>query len=682
MKTLKYERENYEDILQLTETEQDAIDAYQSASFASINELLIADNGEYVLANKNGKGMTVFGLHNELIADKRVELIRQGLAHDDIEKEITNFEKEKIEHEKAHVGRLLDVISNIYIAAEKESVMTEKNAKYYSTGFTYNRGTSQREIDSYTVGGDISNPISTTTEEYRSSSHFLMFANEEQNRGNAACLSVNVSSDVPRISMNNFNGEKEVLVAPFTTIEQIRERGQSDFFGGKIKSYDISLKPVKLELLPEEESTRLREEIISETEEISEYMSSIYRWDGEIKRLEQKAESYYNKQKYPGIDDEEYNYYEEKIKSIKNRVDICKKEMSANFTKVKKWKSKIITYTKSETRRKELEFEAQIQAREEKIQKQIEEEAKRKEEIQKRNEKLKDIRNSLEKENIRVPGYGSFESILDIDERIKKGLKNISYFSNDTEIAKFKNNIFNLKNTLTKVMFKEKEIAEEDLVILENIAKEAGDGTLGKEIQDLSRFDQNYLKQRVFDSFKSIVEEKETSSLKQELDTLNEKDKKKGIARIFQGPSKAEKKRMAELNEFFDNYHRNNEKGDRVYSVRNIVAEMEIFVEDYSAKPEYLETITQVNELKEILDSTFSYSRDDLERIKNERRANISGTDLKVERILRLDKEEKDAPQITAKPKCPGIEKIKQIELRMRNKNKNRERNQNYDHEN
>ncbi len=278
-------------------------------------------------------------------------------------------------------------------------------------------------------------------------------------------------------------------------------------------------------------------------------------------------------------------------------------------------------------------------------------------------ERKSKVKTMFDYKNIKVFGEAeTFADVLELSAKIKEQTKRIDAYYG----IYFESHVNRYKATLDTSLkaIQNCNINNEEMRNLLRLGTSAERGGFSDEIQALSKIDQNYLKQRVFESFKNVATAEDKKSLEQELAVLNEKDNKKGIAKIFGGLTKEEKTRKQSLENFLYTYRPNEEKGDKIYSARNIVAEMEMFIEDNENNAKYQKAIERTNELKQILNEVFAYSREDVERIKLERR-NMPADDKKMARMLRLEQEKENCKNVNTNVKCPQITSLEEVANRL-----------------
>ena len=149
---------------------------------------------------------------------------------------------------------------------------------------------------------------------------------------------------------------------------------------------------------------------------------------------------------------------------------------------------------------------------------------------------------------------------------------------------------------------------------------------IATEVDNVVRTDENLLKKLVFERFCVTAINAETGSLRKEADGIRAQEAKRGVARLVAGPSKQAVQRRRNIDEFLAvtsvSPARPGYRGVK-YSYNDIVADMEIFMEDYEKNPDYARAVAEVQELKDVLSSYFgTRDRMYLDELKeNKRRA-------------------------------------------------------------
>lgn len=235
MKKLKYSRENYGDILTLTEKEIEALEAYKGIGYKLINSLLSNDGGAYETIQARRLDVPLFSNSDEI---------------------------------KSAIQRIVDM----YLA------MVKYNSSEFNIGrgARYFRGTSVSEMSTIRSGTNINKMISATTDGDLERGAAVNFALDSKD---SAVVAIDVDKDVLTIDMSAIEldsaGEEEVIISPFTRVNSVERVGRRKLKEREFDLYKMSMEPLELTQLSDEEIRRLEEEVEAETPEMANFIRMV-----------------------------------------------------------------------------------------------------------------------------------------------------------------------------------------------------------------------------------------------------------------------------------------------------------------------------------------------------------------------------------------------------------------------
>ena len=399
---------------------------------------------------------------------------------------------------------------------------------------------------------------------------------------------------------------------------------------------------------------------------------------------------------------------------------------------VRGWKVDIARLCKSDCRTVELQLEEQIKAVEmqkeaEKVAKEAAEEAKRKialeqaEQVKQEHdvepsiefttevqEKVSPVQNDLEtqRKRERVEYLGqvlearfepqhmtfnqnarlSFDTVARQCERLAIDIQNISGTRYSSRIVDYKIAMRNAKNSVNKaVEFGQSDDGRDSVAaLLEQVgASSVGitDGRVANEVLTIRTMEENLLKKVVFEKFCNVAINAEVASLSAEAKGIRAADSKKGLSRLFGGPSKKDIERCEQIESIVEAATQKVNKPfmQKTYSYREIMADMEFFKEQHRDDKRYFGAIAEVERLQGTLNTHFSVTNassilDRKEQKMQEQAA--SGMDPRVHRIRHLKNEMEQNGIIYRAIPNAGLSDLQKVSRYMNDRTREIERNQ------
>lgn len=389
-------------ILEITEEEKEALEAYKSMGYRDINFFL----SSY--------------LENDIAYANLYE------NKEDLQKNI-----------KKDLEANFDNVKKIY------SLMIKNAQKRDITNQKILRGTSEEEIQNMVTEKQITKFLSTTTNR----DTMMNFGFDAKN---PAFLEIQTNGKIPFVKVKDVLGyetaqEDEIIFSPFVHIKSMQENGVYRTTNMKnenieINKYKATIEKQDLSQVDVEEKQNIKMQIESQISEISNELYEVAQNRGKyldlqakqetveinIARIETKLDKTENE-----LDDLEW-YYEENEKIKQEKESIQLKE-SAFYEKIKKWKQGIIEYTKIECREVEKDIQEQLQQKE----------------IQASKNKTQYLLNNLDKD------FSDVRNKVNIIEEKDRKYKKISeLLGTNYEITNLKctnEQLENLKNSLEKL---------------------------------------------------------------------------------------------------------------------------------------------------------------------------------------------------------------------------------------
>lgn len=407
--------------------------------------------------------------------------------------------------------------------------------------------------------------------------------------------------------------------------------------------------------------------------------------DDKKERTEKKARSVY----------EDIDYLNEEIAKKEDELKKHAESIEAIKPEIRSWKADIARLCKSDCRTVELQLEEQIKAVEmqkeaEKVAKEAAEEEKRKialeQSMQTKQEaetepstavlgeeqiEMDSAKNDLEeqrkKERIEYLGQVldarfepqhmtfkqndrlSFDTVARRCERLAADIQNLSGTRYSSRIVDYKVAMRNAMNSVDRaVVLSEDDTRRDAVADLLNQVGASGigitDERLPNEILTIQATEENLLKKLVFERFCNIAIGAEVASLREEAKAIREADSRKGLARLFSGPSKKDLERCEKIEAIVGSATKNVDKPfmQKTYSYREIMADMEFFKEQHNDDERYFGAIAEVERLQGTLNTHFSVTNWEgiIDRKKQRTQEQVaSGIDPRVHRISRLRNE-------------------------------------------
>ncbi len=312
--------------LQISEKEAKSIDAYRGLGYKLINSILEP------------------GLKNETEINSKLDFIP---------------------YDESSIKDAIDTIINSYSAMVKNSHIHNSN------GMQLYRGTTEEEISRVNKFKEIGRFLSTTKSKEMAEGYFSV------NWDNPAVIYINLNDNVPFIDMSDVvedygdNWEKEILLAPFTKVDGLKEISK---YNGK-NYYTLSISKQDLPEIDEKQRKLIYKEILEDSNKMGNKLKEYFTIEKTISDLYFKKEMLTKNLSGSGIDKEDRKYMSEELKDINKKIDDIYASSKEYEQEISEWKSKIISYCKAEC--KELEKNIENNAKEEQTQLKITQEKER-----------------------------------------------------------------------------------------------------------------------------------------------------------------------------------------------------------------------------------------------------------------------------------------------------------------
>lgn len=356
--------------IQIDEKEVECIDAYRGNSYKLINSLL-----------------------------------EPGLAN---ESEI-NSKLEFLPYDKESIKSALNVIINSY------SGMFKNSLKRNNDGMSLYRGTTQEEISRVQNSKNIGRFMSTTRSKDMAEGFFSV------NFENPAVIYVNVKGNIPYVEMSEViedygdNWEKEVLLAPFTKVEELREVSK---YNGK-NYYNLSISKQELPEIEEKDRKTLYNEILDNSDVMGSKLKEYFNIQKDLENLEFQRENISRRMSGTGLSRDDRIDISERLQDIYKKYENLLESRKQYETEISDWKSKIVSYCKAECREKEISIEKDAKQEQEAYSKA--EEEKR---LYKANSILSDVKTDC---------ISQIENAINLSRSMQTTLDSISYSQNQYE---------------------------------------------------------------------------------------------------------------------------------------------------------------------------------------------------------------------------------------------------------
>lgn len=240
----------------------------------------------------------------------------------------------------------------------------------------------------------------------------------------------------------------------------------------------------------------------------------------------------------------------------------------------------------------------------------------------------------------------SFDSVSRRCKRIAADIQSVSGNRYSSQICEYENAMRNARDSIGRVANIGVRNIESDgaLVALQQIAHSnigITDPRLSGEVLNIQGVEENLLKKVVFEKFCKIAIGAETASLTAEATSIRTADSKRGLSRLFGGPSKQDLERCEQIERIVENATHQADKpfAGKTYSYREIMSDMMAFTEQHREDAEYGRAIQEVENLQNVLNSHFGVRNPNVIRELKEqkvREQQASGMDPRVYRINQL----------------------------------------------
>ena len=359
----------------LTDEDLELLRLYQKFSYKSINSLLNPDSQKDI--------------------NKAIE------EDEDFQDNATNYSK-------VNVIKNIETVKNIY------ALMNKMYDSLSEGDWSFVRGTNIEEVNLIKNEMYINKVIAATNE---------MGVAERDASENSIPVILNIfgKKDIPYVDVHGvLEGKfdkKEILISPFTKVDRIEAAEDRELETGKIaRVYNLYLKKRRFKKLEEEEKQALYNEIISDSDSISQRIKQCIEIENDnqknyedIRRLENllvTSEEALEEKEAKGTP-KEVAEEQANVDRINKQLDGLKEEASNLFDERKEngefiasWKQKVATYLMAECHEIDTEAKAKNEVKkemEEEKQEKLKEEIRQKEEDIK-NQSLEDIISSVRKE--------------------------------------------------------------------------------------------------------------------------------------------------------------------------------------------------------------------------------------------------------------------------------------------
>ena len=431
-------------------------------------------------------------------------------------------------------------------------------------------------------------------------------------------------------------------------------------------------------------------EMIAILEEASEYFGDHLRVSGygDAEKLEQTMER--TKRKLNEID-EELQFIDEDERKNKNEIKRINESVEAILPEISQWKSDVIRICKSDCREVEIDFENRIKEIEtaKKKETEVKQETKapevpeiqdinlskdsvtfnnvpiQEEMISTKDADLKNIemtanalKNRFNPRNVRIASgtQGDLELVARRNMRIAAEIQNITGTRYSSRISDYQTVLGRTYHSIERLadIAKNGEHSAEVLETLrtaDSIDPYAYEGEMEKEILAIQNADENLLKKVVFERFCKVAIGAEIASLSAEARGIRDAASQRGFAKLFRGVSKQEMIRCEQIEAFVENVSHPQRKPfmGKKYSYRDIMADMDLFIEERGNNPEYARAIAEVQKLQGVLNTHYRANPQDIYAKKEQKKQQAlkSGTDSRSFRITTLMNQMEDNGLIT-----------------------------------
>lgn len=568
--------------LQISEKEAKSIDTYRGLGYKLINSILEP------------------GLKNETEINSKLEFIP---------------------YDEYNVKEAIDIIISSY------SAMVKNSYKCNSNGMQLYRGTTQEEISRVSISKDIGRFLSTTKSKEMAEGYFSV------NWDNPAVIYINLNENIPFIDMSDTienygdNWEKEILLAPFTKVDGLKETSK---YNGK-NYYTLSIIKQDLPEIDEKERKLVYKEILEDSNKMGNKLKEYFATEKTIDDLNFKREMLTKNLSGSGIDKEDRKYMSQELNAINKKIEDVYAGSKESEKEISEWKSKIISYCKAEC--KELEKNIENDAKHEQTEFKVTQE---KERLTRANNMLLGIKDNC---------IMHVQETINMSNSMQHKLEHISYDQDEYEslanrfglkynkwckFEKDKIAIEKLSSKLTEIKQKieEYDVSIQDVDSEYPSKKSKLDKLLSTnmEIHDLLNNVQNrslnVAKQIELNSFKKsimnkFVELKATADIKKLNSNEQNLNNKRGIIKVIDkitGQNKVDEVKKEQINKqkqavqsTLNNIKSDNEISTTTrYSIHEIISKLDKYIEDNTDNAKLKEDLQEMISLRENIGQVFN----------------------------------------------------------------------------
>ena len=262
-------------------------------------------------------------------------------------------EEIKVNYDKVNIVNLINIIKKVY-----ESILKS----YYSRGIKEDWSFSKKvqivEIEKMKNEPYIDNFLTVDTE-----AHY----NEDLVGINHTIVKIKGNKDIPYIKLSEIiDGSKEILIAPFTIVKEVKANNEIKDEDKKICTYEVSLDRQELQEMSDDDKIALYNYILSNSDLINVTLSNTVTLEKEnisnyesIRELEKKVSDLENsinqKEQENDYPESEKNADNLDLKELNDRLEILKNRSTDIFNNIKsnnkfitEWKKNIIVYLMAE----------------------------------------------------------------------------------------------------------------------------------------------------------------------------------------------------------------------------------------------------------------------------------------------------------------------------------------------
>jgi hypothetical protein len=567
--------------LQISEKEAKSIDAYRGLGYKLVNSILEP------------------GLKNETEINSKLDFIP---------------------YDESSIKDAIDTIINSY------SAMVKNSHKYNSNGMQLYRGTTEEEISRVNTSKEIGRFLSTTKSKEMAEGYFSV------NWDSPAVIYINLHGNVPFIDMSDVvedygdNWEKEILLAPFTKVDGLKEISK---YNGK-NYYTLSISKQDLPEIDEKQRKLIYKEILEDSNKMGNKLKEYFTIEKTISDLYFKKEMLTKNLSGSGIDKEDRKYMSEELNDINKKIDDVYASSKEYEQEISEWKSKIISYCKAEC--KELEKNIENDAKKEQTQLKVTQE---KERLTRANNMLFGIKDNC---------IMQVQETINMSNSIKHKLEDISYDQDEYESlanrfglkynkwCKFEKDKIAIEKLTNKLNEIKQKIEEYDVIIQDvdseyPTKKSELDKLLSSnmEIHELlnniqnksldlaKRIELNSFKKSIMNKFLEIKANADINKIEANQQKLNNK---RGISKVIDkitGQKKVDefkkeqikRQRQAVQSTLNDITNDNEIDTTKKYSIHEIISKLDKYIEENKDNAKLKEEIQEMIVLRENVSQVF-----------------------------------------------------------------------------